>query len=206
MNASTQARCSKISVALVSLFVLSLALHAHGPEDHAHAEEGAADSAGQDFAIESVAPPLAAFPTLHPLVVHFPIVLLLLAAIIYPIALFLRNRTLLYTSIAVAAAGLAGGVLAAYFVHPHTTGLTPEARGALANHDRFAYATIYAAAAAVSLQLFGLILRRRWLEFVAAGTLVASAVLVLVAGHFGAELTHLHGVGPRGEFLELKKH
>ncbi len=195
----------KILALGLAIYLAALPLHAHGPGDHASGES-AAESTPEAGLLEAVAPPLAAFPTLHPLVVHFPIVLLLLAAILYPVGLIFRNDTLIRTGIAVGAVGLIGGVVAAYFVHPHTTGLTPEARAVLANHDFFAYATIYTAAAALALQLAGLGLRRRWLEFVAAATMLAAAVLVSAAGHFGAELTHLHGVGPRGEFLETGDH
>ena len=186
-----------------AIVTMAPGLTAHGEEEH-----DPSTSTAPTLAEETSNPTAAfeAFPTLHPLVVHFPIVLLLTAAFLYPGGLLLRNSQLKYAGILLAAAGLAGAILATYWVHPHTTGLTPAAQATLEQHDRFAYLTIYTAAAAVFTQLAGHFSRRRLIEFVGAIVMLAASVFVSVAGHYGAELTHVHGVGPRGEFLEEHAH
>ena len=48
--------------------------------------------------------------------------------------------------------------------------------------------------------------RTLWMEVIVALALFASATFVSIAGHYGAQLTHIEGVGSQGKFLEDGSH
>lgn len=145
------------------------------------------------------------FSTLHPLVVHFPIVLLIIAALLQLVGLFYTKNNWDYITLFL----LAGGALAAYFsgsfFHPHTEGLTHEAHEILERHELFASLSLYSAFAALLLKVAGMFIlksRKRVFEIITAVILLFSAVSVSVAGHWGAYLTHVEGVGPQGKYID----
>ena len=165
------------------------------------------------------------FPSLHPLIVHFAIVLIIVAA-----ALQLLNVVLLKKELAwMTAVILLIGFLAAWFagkdLHPHTHGLTKHAEMVLEQHEKFADWTINTAMVGVALQIAYLFLLRYSKAMKAApvegidgftsklnriGTVVITLVLltsaycVSRAGHYGSQLVHIEGVGPQGKFLEME--
>lgn len=149
---------------------------------------------------------LSDFPTLHPLIVHFAIVLILVAA-----GLQLLNFYLMKKEISWIVAGiLLGGVLAAWLAannfHPHTTGLSEHVKQVLEQHDKWADWTINSGFVALALQLVNLFLFRgkRWAAGVVALVLMVSAYSVSRAGHYGSQLVHIEGIGPQGKFLEME--
>lgn len=149
---------------------------------------------------------LSDFPTLHPLIVHFAIVLILVAA-----GLQLLNFYLMKKEISWIVAGiLLGGVLAAWLAannfHPHTTGLSEHVKQVLAQHDKWADWTINAGIVAVILQIINLFVfkGKRWAAGVIAVVLIVSAYSVSRAGHYGSQLVHIEGIGPQGKFLEME--
>lgn len=148
------------------------------------------------------------FPSLHPLVVHFPIVLILLASISALFGLFVFKEQLSWVTIFLAAGGLLGAYIAGNYVHPHTSGLSDNAEWLLTEHERFASYTIWTAIAALLLKLIShfFLKRKFWSEALVALVLIGSAYCVGHAGHYGAQLTHLEGVGPQGKFLETETH
>ncbi|GIV33739.1 MAG: hypothetical protein KatS3mg031_1274 [Chitinophagales bacterium] len=216
---------------LTGIFILAWTLlSAHGKDDHsekthtdtatieaidAAQNAGEADVAEQQREIhgydahEHVPGKLKAdfsdFPTLHPLVVHFPIVLLLLAAITQLAGLFVFKKELSWVTMFLALIGCAGAYLAGSSFHPHTEGLTKKAEAVLEQHERFAEFTVWLSLAALILKAIShFFLKRKWWgEVLVAFLLIGSAYTVSTAGHFGAQLVHLEGVGPKGKFLEL---
>lgn len=168
---------------------------------------------------------LSDFPSLHPLIVHFAIALIILAA-----ALQLLNVVMMKKDLAwIIAAILLIGFLAAWFaskdLHPHTHGLSAHAELVLEQHDKFADWTINTAGVGLVLQLsymlalyyrtrknpgdgqgrhfFTGVIRRGGAMLVSL-VLLASAYCVVRAGHYGAQLVHIEGVGPQGKFLEME--
>lgn len=165
------------------------------------------------------------FPSLHPLIVHFAIVLIIVAA-----ALQLLNVIILKKEIAWIIAGLLiVGILAAWFAsknfHPHTHGLTEHAELVLKQHDKFADWTINTAIASLVLQILYLVFMRyrrsinstpvegidgfssklnRGFPILVAVVLLSSAYCVARAGHFGSQLVHIEGIGPQGKYLEME--
>ncbi|WP_255474185.1 hypothetical protein [Pontibacter qinzhouensis] len=168
------------------------------PEEHAvHIQEPASAHARPDD-----------FPNKHPLFVHFPIVLLLVAAAVQLCnILFLRKELDWVTTVAtIISFGTAYYVTK--FAHPHTSGLTEHAKLVLDQHDLYADWTIYLGGIGLASQLLNQFLfkGRRWSIVVVALVLSAAAYCVSMAGHYGAQLVHIEGVGPQGKYLETGHH
>ena len=94
---------------------------------------------------------LSDFPTLHPMVVHIPVTFIPVALLFSVFSLFYRRRELIWLTLGFASAGLLGGLVAAFPLHPHTAGLSAAAQLTLQKHDFFAYTTIWLALASVAL-------------------------------------------------------
>ncbi|MBB6609709.1 hypothetical protein H7F15_01545 [Pontibacter sp. Tf4] len=151
---------------------------------------------------------LSDFPNTHPLIVHFPIMLLMVAAaVLLANIVFLRNELDWVATIA-ALIGFITAYLAANYNHPHTDGLTAHAQLVLDQHDLYAEWTVYLGGIGLVAQLLSQFLfkGKRWSVAVAALILTGSAYAVSMAGHYGAQLVHIEGVGPQGKFLEEHHH
>lgn len=184
---------------------------------HGHAEDGKREETG-------ITAELSDFPTLHPMIVHFAIVLIIVAAVIQLLNIFLLKK-----EIAWIVGGLVfTGFLAAWFAsrnfHPHTHGLSEHAKLVLEQHDKWADWTINTAVAGLIAQIIYLIYINYRPRSLAApanadgtssklnlGIAIATAVIlafsgycVAKAGHYGAQLVHLEGIGPQGKFLETE--
>lgn len=146
------------------------------------------------------------FSTLHPLVVHFPIVLLIIAALLQLVGLFYSKGSWDYITLFLLAGGVVGAYLSGSFFHPHTEGLTSNAAEILERHELFASLTLYSSIAALLLKIAGVFIfksRKRFFEIATVINLLFSAVSVSIAGHWGAYLTHVEGVGPKGNYIEM---
>jgi uncharacterized membrane protein len=143
------------------------------------------------------------FPSLHPLVVHFPVVLFPIGFLIYLISFLKKDWR--WIAVGLVAIGFGGAVVASYLLHPHTNGLTAIAQKTLEEHDFFAYLTVALGGVGTLLGLLTCFEKgkKRALEIVVALILFGSTVTVSIAGHYGATLTFIHNVGPQGKFLEL---
>jgi uncharacterized membrane protein len=162
------------------------------------------DHAAHEANPGSVHASLDDFPNRHPMVVHFPIVLLLVAAAVQLANIFFLKKSLDWvTTIAVL---ISFG--AAYYVtkidHPHTEGLTAHAKLVLEQHDFYADWTIYLSGIALVAQLFNQFLfkGKRWSVALVAVILAGAAYSVSMAGHYGAQLVFIEGVGPQGKYLD----
>ncbi|MBN8651515.1 MAG: hypothetical protein J0L67_08805 [Cytophagales bacterium] len=173
--------------------------HVAGDTVHHHDEGMAHDE-------RKVTADLADFPTLHPLIVHFAIVLIIVAAAMQLLNLYFMKKEISWIITAI----LFAGVLAAWFAsknfHPHTHGLTEHAKQVLAQHDRWADWTVNSGIVALILQLLNLFLFKnmRWAAATIAIVLAVSAYSVARAGHYGAQLVHIEGIGPQGKYLEME--
>jgi len=141
------------------------------------------------------------FPTLHPMIVHLPVTLIPLAFVFAVISLFAPQRVFIWLALAFAAGGLAGGFVAAFPMHPHTTGLSEAAKFTLEKHDFFAYATLWLTLVAVFVALFCVWKPNRLDKAGLSLILLLSSVSVSITGHYGGTLAYVHGVGAQGQFL-----
>lgn len=145
------------------------------------------------------------FSTFHPLIVHFPIVLLIVAALLQVVGLFYAKKNWDIITLLLLAGGALGAYLSGSYFHPHTEGLTLSASEILKRHEFYAMLTVLFSAVALVLKFLSIFLserKRRLLEVVITITLLSAAVNVSLAGHWGAYLTHIEGVGPQGKYIE----
>ncbi|OJV31376.1 MAG: hypothetical protein BGO32_01785 [Bacteroidetes bacterium 37-13] len=145
------------------------------------------------------------FPTLHPLVVHFPIVLLLMAFILQAASLFVFREPLSWVVLITLALGFAGAIVAGKYVHPHTTNAISEhAALVLTEHERFASLSIWLSGTALLFKIIShfILKRKLWAEILIALIMLGASICVSMAGHHGAQLVHIEGIGAQGNFLE----
>lgn len=104
------------------------------------------------------------------------------------------------------------GVIAAYLagrnLHPHTQGLSEQAKLVLQKHDFWADWTIYLGFTGMILSgvIFFFFKKKRWALAIVSTVLLMTGYAVSEAGHYGAQLVHIEGVGPQGDFLESHGH
>ncbi len=139
---------------------------------------------------------------LHPAVVHFPIVLLLLGAGVALAAAFTRRWHL--PIIAAALLGLGAlGTLAAGATGEEDEELmteTPASETVLGQHEQWAERTQVAAVIGALLALGAALSARwpvaaRWLGILTAIGAFASVWCVAATGHYGGQLVYRHGAG-----------
>jgi len=215
----------RVLFAATMLLFISQSSFAHDPQKHKKAEQpettadttaqpkdstAAAITTGHEHEHEEmhstiVEARLSDFPSLHPLLVHFPIVLLLLAFLTQLLALFVWKKEFSLLTGILLLGGLVGAYLVSTFFHPHTGELSEAAQQVLDLHDRYAEYTIWASGIALLLKAAShfFLKRKLWMEVLVVTAIAGAAWSVSHAGHYGATLVHLHGVGPQGNHLEM---
>ena len=172
--------------------------HTAGDTTHHHDE-------GMKVDESKVKADLGDFPTLHPLIVHFAIVLIIVAAGIQLLNLYFMKKEIAWIITAILFAGVLAAWLAGRNFHPHTHGISAHAQLVLDQHDKWADWTTYSGIIALILQGVNLFVYKdkRWAAAVVAVVLAVSSFSVASAGHYGSQLVHIEGIGPQGKFLEM---
>ena len=136
------------------------------------------------------------FPTLHPLVVHFPIVLLLFAVLSQIVSFFIFKEQLSWVTLIMILVGVAGAYAAGKYVHPHTAELSNQAQWLLEKHESFADYTIWFGFSALIIKIVSHFFLKRiiWAEAIVTACLIGAAFSVSKTGHYGAQLTHIEKV------------
>ncbi|MEK6480441.1 hypothetical protein WJR50_23055 [Catalinimonas sp. 4WD22] len=209
---------------IFSLFILFLCtypLHAHEGENHQqtqqetteheeshHSKDETKQRGAEHSGSGKVGADFDDFPNLHPLLVHFPIVLLILAAILGIFNIFFLKQELNWVLTIVIFVATLGAYAAGRWYHPHTHDLTAQAKLVLEQHDLYADWTIYLSIAALIAQLIHhfIIKGKRWSMVAVALILIGGAYTVSHAAHYGSQLVYIEGVGPQGDFLETGAH
>lgn len=178
-------------------------------EDHDHASDTIHHHDGEITPDESkVRADLDDFPTLHPLIVHFAIVLILVAAGLQLLNLWVMKKDISWIIATILFLGVLTAWLAANNFHPHTYDLSEHAQSVLDQHDYWADWTINFGIVALLLHITNLFFfkAKRWASAMVAVVLILSGYSVAQAAHYGAQLVHIEGVGPQGHHLELEHH
>lgn len=199
------------------LLIAAFAVYGHG--DNKHTSPTPTPRAEAEASPESTieAPPeltanaaadASEFPNYHPLVVHFPIVLLIFAAVFQILSFFVYRKEMSAASMLMLAAGVASVWLASNTFHGHAGELPEKIRQIFEEHERMADYTLWFSAAALPVKLVShFVTGRKWWSETATFLLLAgAAVTVSIAGHHGAQLVHIEGVGPKGNYLEQHNH
>jgi uncharacterized membrane protein len=173
--------------------------HTAGDSIHHHDEEMRSSKVTAD---------LSDFPSIHPLIVHFAIALIIVAAGMQLLNIYLMKKEIAWIITAILFAGVLAAWLAGKNFHPHTHGISEHAKLVLDQHDKWADWTINSGIVALLLQTGNLFIfkDKRWAIGVVTLVLAVSAYSVSRAGHYGAQLVHIEGIGPQGKFLELEHH
>lgn len=144
------------------------------------------------------------FPNLHPMVVHFPIVLLLIAFISQLIGLFVITKELSWVTLVLLFLAVVGGFVAAKITHAHPHDLPERILQIFEEHEWYANATLWISSIALVLKIVShfYIKNNRWLEIFLTIVIFLSAITVSLTGHLGSQLVHIENVGPQGNYLE----
>lgn len=144
------------------------------------------------------------FPNYHPLVVHFPIVLLIVAALFQILALFVYKNEFSFAALLLLFAGAATVWLSSNTFHAHPMNLPDHVSDIYETHELMAEYTWWLSLAALAVKAVShfYLKRKWWSEGVVLALLIAASITVSIAGHHGAQLVHMGGVGPKGQFLE----
>ena len=105
-----------IPMLFIITLIMAVGLMAHDEKEHAKPDSTPAVTHKQE---QGRLPGLDDFPSLHPLVVHFPIVLLLIAPGLWLLGLWSKTRSHFYIAFTLGALGLLGAYMAGSWFHPH---------------------------------------------------------------------------------------
>lgn len=149
------------------------------------------------------------FPSLHPLVVHFPIVLILLAAVFQIVVVWKPNwRQIRWTTLFIMAGGFFSALAASTIFHAMPSADAPKAAMEIfEEHEKYAQLTLWMSGITLLLKGIGIFFKinRRLYELIVLLAAIIAAIFLSIAGHHGAKLTHVAGVGPMGRYL-MKGH
>ncbi len=143
---------------------------------------------------------LKEFPNLHPLLVHFPIVLLLLAMLAQLAVLFFpKNSQLKWLTFFFLISGCLGTFIAIQTAVHISGEADDKAIEIFEAHQRFANLTLWFSLAATIIRLATLKwFKKKFVEIILTVLLITISIFVTITGHHGAQLVHIYDVGPKG--------
>jgi uncharacterized membrane protein len=149
------------------------------------------------------------FPSLHPLIVHFPIVLILLAAAFQVVVVWKPHwRQIRWTTLFIMAGAFFSALAASTIFHALPSADAPKAAMEIfEEHEKYAQLTLWMSGITLLLKSIGIFFKinRRLYEVIVLLAAIIAAIFLSITGHHGARLTHVAGVGPMGRYL-MKDH
>ena len=149
---------------------------------------------------------LKEFPNLHPLIVHFPIVLLLLAMIAQLAVLFFpKNNQLKWLAFLFLLTGCIGTFIAIQTAVHISGDADDKALEIFETHQRFGNLTLWFSLAATIIRFATLKwFKKKAVEIILTILLITISVFVTITGHHGAQLVHIYDVGPKSNNVMSK--
>ncbi|MBI1781296.1 MAG: hypothetical protein HYR66_07990 [Sphingobacteriales bacterium] len=148
------------------------------------------------------------FSSLHPLAVHFPIVLILLAAAFQAVLVIKDWKQIRWATFFIMAAAFFSALAASTILHAEPSTDAPKAAMEMfETHEKYAAYTLWMSGITLLLKSVGIFFKifRRPYDMLVLIAAIIAAVFLSIAGHHGARLTHVAGIGPMGKYL-MKEH
>lgn len=150
----------------------------------------------------------SAFPSLHPLIIHFPVVLILISVVFQAFCVWKDYEQIRWATFFLMTAGFFSAWAASTVFHADPSEDAPKAALEMfEQHELYAKYTLWASGLTMVLKAIGMLFKKngRLFQIMVLVVSMISALFLSIAGHHGARLTHIAGVGPMGRFLE-KEH
>lgn len=149
------------------------------------------------------------FPSLHPLIVHFPIVLILLSAVLQIVVVWKPGwKQIRWATFFIMGGAFLSALLASTVFHAMPSADAPKAAMEIfEEHEKYAQLTLWMSGITLLVKGIGIFFKinKRSYDALVLIAAIATAMFLSVAGHHGARLTHVAGVGPMGRYL-MKGH
>lgn len=113
-----------------------------------------------------------------------------------------------WITLVVMGGGFAGALAAGTVFHAMPMGLPPTAAAVFKAHEQYASYTLWLSGLTLLLGIGGTLfkLQRRAYELLVLGVALAATGAVTVAGHHGAQLVYIQGIGPQGHLVMKGEH
>ncbi len=148
------------------------------------------------------------FPSLHPFAVHFPIVLILVAAAFQAVLVWNDFKQIRWATLVIMAGAFFSALAASTIFHAEPSADVPKAALEMfEQHEKYAQLTLWMSGITLLLKCISIIfkIQKRLYESIVLVAAILASVFLSIAGHHGARLTHIAGVGPMGKYL-MKEH
>ena len=149
------------------------------------------------------------FPSLHPLMVHFPIVLILLTVPFQAVVVWKNWDQIRWATLILMGLAFLSSLAVSTIFHALVAEDAPEAiLNVFHQHEKFAQYTLWMSGFTLVLKSIGdsYKIRRRSYQLVVLSAAIVTSILLSIAGHHGAALVHIEGVGPKGNYLMAHDH
>ena len=144
------------------------------------------------------------FPSLHPFAIHFPIVLILLAAVFQAVLVWKDWKQIRWATLFIMSGAFFSALAASTIFHAEPSADAPKAAMEMfEEHEKYAQLTLWMSGITLLLKSIGVFFKinRRLYEVIVLIAAIIAAIFLSIAGHHGARLTHIAGVGPMGRYL-----
>lgn len=148
------------------------------------------------------------FPSLHPFAIHFPIVLILLAAGFQAVLVWKDWKQIRWATLLIMVVAFGSALAASTIFHAEPSPDAPKAAMEMfEQHEKYASLTVWMSGITLLLKSIGVFfkLNRRIYEVIVLVSAIIASIFLSIAGHHGARLTHIAGIGPMGRYL-MKEH